>query len=181
MTPLAVAAVVLVGVLGAANLVLCIGIIRRLREHTSLLDQLGKGTVSKNTVMLTGGEQVGDFQARTLDGVAVRLADLRGTVLVGFFSLDCSVCVERLPEFVDLAAGQGGGRDQVLAMVVGNDDAAAAAIVATLAPVARVSRDADGALRKAFGVEGFPAFAVVDDGVVRDSSYAVSALPVAVA
>ena len=64
-----------------------------------------------------------------------------------------------------------GGRDRVLAAVLGPDEEAATSYVADLIGVARVVRGTEGdPLPTAFGVRGFPAFALVGtDGVVKAS------------
>jgi hypothetical protein len=174
-----VAVVAAVGVLGVVNLVLSFGVIRRLRDHTELLNQLAGRRDEEETVMMRPGETVGAFAGTTVDGEAVSLGDLVGTTLVGFFSPRCTPCVERLPMFVEHARQHQGAGQQVIAVVVGDDDDDnAGPLVATLAGVARVVRDVDsGPMSTAFGVQGFPAFALVEsDGVVRASGHELSAL-----
>ena len=71
-----VAAVVLVGLLGLANLLFAFGVIRRLREHTELLNRLADTDAA--AVMLPAGRTVEDFAATTLDGVTVSSASTGG-------------------------------------------------------------------------------------------------------
>lgn len=160
--PFVVAALVLVGALAALNLIFTFGVIRRLREHEAALGRRGPGH-DDHPVMLAPGATVGDFAASTVDGEPVSRELLAGTTLVGFVSPSCPACHERLPQFVELARTHAGGRGQVLAVVVAPDgDEGAATIVAQLDAVARVVREPDrGPLVTAFGVEGYPAFALV--------------------
>jgi thiol-disulfide isomerase/thioredoxin len=154
------AAVVLVGALSLLNLVFTFGVIRRLREHTEILDRLDPGA---HSVMLEPGQPVADFSAITVDGQPVSANWTDGGTLVGFFSPTCAPCQTQLPTFVDNAKHHRGGREFVLAVVVGDSDEAAAPLVADLGGVARVVREADGGqLSTAFGVRGFPAFALVE-------------------
>jgi thiol-disulfide isomerase/thioredoxin len=163
-----VAALVLVGLLCLVNLLFSFGVVRRLREHTKILDRLGGGT---GPLVLEPGKTVAEFAATTVDGepVSVRTGD--GPLLVGIFALGCEPCATKLPSFVEYAREHPGGRDRVLAVVLGPDEEAATSYVADLIGVARVVRGVEGdPLPTAFGVRGFPAFALVGtDGVVLAS------------
>ncbi|WP_163505999.1 TlpA family protein disulfide reductase [Fodinicola acaciae] len=165
--------VAVVGALSLVNLLLCIGIVRRLREHTDILNtKLGDNGPAP---MYAAGQRIGDFQATTVDGAAVSRDALTGTTLLGAFTPGCTPCKERLPLFIEQAAQR--DRDQVLAIVSGTVDDAAD-YVARLSAVARVVREEDGGpVTTAFGVEGFPAFALIDtDGVVLASGTKLGAL-----
>ncbi|HET6856330.1 MAG TPA: hypothetical protein VFH94_04445, partial [Streptomyces sp.] len=61
--PFVIATVVLVGLLCTLDLVLTVGVIKRLREHTELLAKQGGGRMS-----LGPGDEVGAFSATTVDG-----------------------------------------------------------------------------------------------------------------
>lgn len=81
---------------------------------------------------------------------------LSGDTVVAFFSPSYQPCQAKLPAFVEYAPTVPGGRDQVLAVVVG-DEAAAGAFVAELAPVARVVVEPPGGvLAGAFRAPAFP-------------------------
>jgi thiol-disulfide isomerase/thioredoxin len=164
-----VATVVLVGLLAAVNLVFTLAVVRRLREHTELISKMGTAGSMRGATMLPAGQSVGAYTATTVDGATLSADDRDGPELVGFFSLGCQPCAERLPEFVASAADHPGGRHRVLAVVAGRDDEGdAQAFVDDLALVARVVReDMGGPLQKAFAVQGYPAIGVVDEsGVV---------------
>lgn len=169
------AAVILVGVLCLLNLVLTLGVIRRLREHSEQLSAAG-GAGPKP--ILSAGEPIGEFEATTADGAVVSRSTLLDgeSHLVGFFSVNCQFCKEQLPRFVEYARGVAGGRQRVLAVVV--DDGDTSELVSALDPVARlVLEPHDGPLATAFGVTGSPAFCrVAEDGTVADSGYDLRAL-----
>lgn len=163
------AALVLLGLLTISNLLLTIGIVRRLREHTAQLASLDSAGIGD--IALPSGSTVQDFTSHTTDGVEVSLSSLPADALVSFFSPSCSACKERLPEFVAYAASHPADRDSFLAVVAGpaggNDD-----LTEQLRPVARVIAEPDqGPVQKAFGVTGYPAFVAVKDGRVTASSY----------
>lgn len=173
MSAIVAAALAVVGALGVVNLLLCVGIVRRLREHTEILNnRQGDGG---SPPMRAAGQAIGDFQAVTAGGEVISRASLVGTTMFGAFTLGCEPCQERLPLFLEQAAAL--DRDQVFALVAGPADDAAD-YVARLNAVARVVReDANGPVTAAFAVEGFPAFALVDaDGVVLSSGTNLSVL-----
>jgi thiol-disulfide isomerase/thioredoxin len=167
-----VAAVVLVGALGAVNLLFCLGVVRRLREHTEILNEMSAAPA----LILPAGKTVADFAAVTVAGTPVSRGSLAGPTLVAFFSPGCGPCAEQLPRFADLVRGRPPGR--VLAVVCGGDEVAAAPMVEPLREVAEVVReDGTGPMQEAFAVRGFPTFAVVEPGgLVRTAAQRVDAL-----
>jgi hypothetical protein len=148
--PYLVVAVVLVALLGLVNLVLTLALIRRLRaQDTFRPEHAGPPTT------LGPGAEIGDFTTTTVDGEPVTPADLTG--LVGFFSAGCKPCHDLLPSFVEHAKGR--AREQVLAVVTGDDRDT----VEALAPVARVvAEDYDGTVTTAFQNAWTPALYVID-------------------
>ncbi|WP_329430731.1 hypothetical protein OG339_23295 [Streptosporangium sp. NBC_01495] len=169
----AAAAAVLLGLLVVTNLILTVGVIRRLREHTAELATLrggGSGGVDVDVAM-SAGSSVGGFDATSVADLPVGLATLGERPLAGFFSPHCQPCKERLPSFVEYAATRPGGRDAVLAVAVGTREETAA-LVELLRPVATVVVEPDrGPVQRAFGISGFPAFVLVEEGVVSASGY----------
>jgi thiol-disulfide isomerase/thioredoxin len=154
--PLLVATVVLIGVLCTLDLVLTLGVIKRLREHTELLSESGGG----GRMSLGPGDEVGEFSVSSVEDEPVHDAMIESETVVAFFSPTCGPCKEKLPKFVEYARGVPRGREQVLAVVTADtpeDAEAAAPSVAALAPVARVvtGRDAE-AIASACKVRGFP-------------------------
>ena len=96
-----VASDLLLGALGLVNLVLLLGVVRRLNEHTRVLAQT-LAAADPVPVMLTGNT-VGDFAVSTVDGELVDRAGLDSFTLVGFVSTGCPACAESLPAFLDRA------------------------------------------------------------------------------
>jgi thiol-disulfide isomerase/thioredoxin len=154
---LAVASVV--GVVALLNLLLTMGVIRRLRDHTT---QLARVSVHAEDAILPTGSRVGDFSVTTVDGEPVSADGLAGRTLVGFFSPGCPACERLLPAFVAYAESVPGGRERVLAVVAGDSDEAAGHVEA-LQECARVVRAGhDDELLQAFSVKAFPGVCMVE-------------------
>jgi peroxiredoxin len=170
--PYLTAAVALFGPLAAVNLLLTIGVVRRLREQTTELAELrDRAPTGCAETSLPVGATVAPFEAATADAHTVSLASFGERPLVGFFSPSCKPCRERLPGFVQHAGSRPGGRDAVLAVVAGTPEASAD-YVEQLRAVATVVVEPDqGPVQKAFGVTGFPSFLLVRDGEVDATDY----------
>lgn len=156
--PFLIAFVAVVGALCVVNLILTVGVVRRLREHSEALSSLRRGPA----VMASAGSVVGPFAAVTTDGETVSDGTLSETpTLVGVFSPGCPSCAERMPTFVETARNRPDGRSGVIAVLVGAEEDVAAER-AVLEPVARVVIERFGeALTGALAVSGFPAFALL--------------------
>jgi thiol-disulfide isomerase/thioredoxin len=155
MTVLASLAVA-VGLLCLLDLLLTVGVIRRLREHTELIGQLRQQGNSGPS--LRAGFQVGKFEASTVDGGLVNSESLGQDSVVGFFKTGCAPCEDALPRFVEYAQASTLGRDALLAVVVGEDDEVTEK-VAALTPAAQVVVERlNGPLSMALSVEAFPTF-----------------------
>lgn len=146
----------LVAVLSAVsilNLLLTLGIIRRLRSRPMSRPVNHPG-------VLPVGAVAGNFAAWDLRDRPVSRDELSGHTVVGFFSPGCPSCLERLPDFVAVSAAFGPERSW--AVVVG-DAESAGEYLPSLEPVARVVlQNPDGPLISAFSVSAFPTFFVVD-------------------
>lgn len=169
-----IAAVVIVGALCLLDLLLTFGVIRRLREHTTLLASAAGS--AESVIGLAPGESPGKFAATTNSGEVVNGA--AGLEVVAFFSSWCSACPERVPPFLEYVKSNRIGREAVLA-VVAQDGATSAPYLDQLATVAQVCIEPhDGVIAKAFQVSGFPAFCLLDaDGAVVKSGFNPAALP----
>ena len=158
------AAVVLVGLVAVVNLLLTIGVIRRLREHTTKL-----AGMPDMDAMKPAGERIGEFSTTTVDGMPISRELLAGWTMVGFFTPHCEPCTAMVPAFIERAIGVPGGRDRVLAVVLGQREEAAK-LANRFAEVALVVLESDidsGPLAQAFSVVAFPCFCVIDgQGVV---------------
>jgi len=154
-------AVALVGALCVLDLLLTVGVIRRLREVTEQLAVAGR-TPGAGLPRAAPGHAVSDFTTATEDGEPLTRADLAPQTLVGFFSPTCAPCKELLPDFLDHAAQAPGGRELVLAVVIGTP-AEAAPLVRQLAPLARVVVErSDGALSTALRTTAYPTLLLLD-------------------
>lgn len=180
--PFLVTGFVVLCALTLLNLVLTLGVIRRLREHTALLGRPSHPAHGDASPTRPVDAVVGDFTATTADGVVVSRDSLAADTLVGFFSPGCEACDVLVPEFVELAASVPGGRTHVLAVVEalpGDEDQH----TAPLSEVARVvvERPETAGLVAAFGVTAFPAVCIVDsDGRIVATGRSLAALPVPV-
>ncbi|MEV4457106.1 hypothetical protein [Microbispora sp. NPDC049633] len=158
--PFLTALVLGVGVLCLIDLVLTVGVIRRLREHQAMLSAR---PVASPPIVLPPGATIGGFSAVSTDGVHVSDGTLTEPVLVGVFSPDCSACHDRLPQFAEHARTYPGGRGNVLAVLVGTEEEVADQRQ-TLEPVALVLIEEYGTgLTGALQVKGFPSLALVDE------------------
>jgi thiol-disulfide isomerase/thioredoxin len=163
MVPVLVAAVILIGAVGLLNLLLTVGVIRRLRQHAAALSRLvGSAASPAPALAFAGiGQAVGEFSTATVDGQPMDHSRLSGETLVGFFSPHCERCKLQLPDFIAAARSRQGGPDRVLAAVVGAADEATD-LVAALQPVARVVVESHGGpLGTAFGVTAYPTVVTV--------------------
>ncbi|WP_242887241.1 TlpA family protein disulfide reductase [Actinomadura litoris] len=150
--PGAVAA--LAAVLCVLNLVLTFGVIRRLREHTTLLSARGRAALDNPLVEI--GTPAEPFSTVTVDDVEIDGGAFTGKTTVAFFSPDCEPCREKLPRFVDYAKSLPNPRESLLVAVVG-DRADGRGFIDALSPYANVvSEQPFGPLGRAFGVRMYP-------------------------
>lgn len=180
--PYLTVAVVVVGVVSVLNLLLTVGVIRRLREHTELLSARG---AERSFDVIATGQRPGEFAVADVDGRPVRNDDLDGGTLLGFFTPTCEACKEKLPEFLATAAAFPGGPDKVLAVVAGalDDNGTPAGgegetLIAELGQVARVVPEPhDGPVSAAFEVVAYPSWVLMEGSVVRASAVGMDRLP----
>ncbi|MFG1948729.1 TlpA family protein disulfide reductase [Nonomuraea sp. NPDC048826] len=137
-----VAAVVLLGLLCLVNLLLTVGIIRRLRARPA------RQGLSHTEDGLAIGERI-------------PLEVMRGPGLIGFFAPGCEPCEEMLPGFAERAT-QGSG--EAIAVLVAETEEGAADYAAALAGAARVVVEPSlgGPLQTALRVTGYPTVYLVD-------------------
>jgi hypothetical protein len=162
-----IAVVVVCVLLTVLNLILTLGVLRRLREHAERLNELAAADTGQWRDPIIGpGSRPGPFNAVDVDGGRIGDAGLGGAeALVAFFSPDCGICKEWLPRFVDAATALG-DRRRALAVVVAPSatDPAAAEQVAALGDAATVVVENDkGPLAEAFQVSGYPAMVRLDE------------------
>jgi hypothetical protein len=161
---LVIAALVVLSLLGLLNLLLTVGIIRRMRADAGT-----KGAASSSG--LRPGSAVGEFAVTTINGEPITDKTVTGTV--AFFSAGCEACHDLLPDFLAYARDQ--GRDNVVAVVGGDDPTT----VSTLEGVARVvtAEITGGPVAAAFRNTWTPALYVVSGRHVIATAARVADLP----
>ncbi|GAA3299127.1 redoxin domain-containing protein [Dactylosporangium vinaceum] len=170
MTTALLVAVVLLTLLTLFNLIVVLGVVRRVRSYEQRLGGVAEAAPVLSTPV---GERVAEFTASTVDDRKVSRDALSGTTLFGFFSPDCSACHERLGDFRATAARYDG---DAYAVVV-RDGGDLEPVLRGLGGTAVVLEEPGGPLAQAFGVRGFPAFVMVrEEGVVESTGYLVPAL-----
>lgn len=160
---LLVAAVSALGILCLLDLVLTLGVIRRLREHSDLLSGKSQDPTDPGDAMLQAGKTPSEFETTTVTGRTVSRNGISGRTLLGFFSPECSLCRKWAPAFAEHVAGLPEDERQALAVVVGRE-AECGELVASLGDVPVVLEPTGGAMSSAYDVRGFPSLAVVTDG-----------------
>lgn len=174
-----ISACAFVGVLCLVDLLLTLGVIRRLREHTAIfarIPQLQPDLAESGVTTLADGEAPQGFRATTSDGMEV--TGPGGLRVVAFFSTTCPMCRERAPAFIDYLRARVVGRDDVLVVVAGEADEPPSYLSA-LAELAHVCMEAHGGpVGRAFAVQGYPGFFLLDPaGIVVTSCYDPTVLP----
>jgi peroxiredoxin len=168
-------AAALVGVLCLMNLALTFALVRRVRRQG---ERIAAAPRFRAQAGLPPGTKVRDFTALTVSGQRQSLKDLAGQrALVAFFSATCGPCRKQLPEFAELARTLPGGMAQVLAVVTGEQNAAAEFAAGLDGIASVVIEPAHGPVASAFSARGYPSFYLIGpDGRIESSGLAVSAL-----
>ncbi|MEU8407785.1 redoxin family protein [Micromonospora sp. NPDC048842] len=163
------AAVTIVGLLCLFDLVLTLGVIRRLRHHSELLSKRPAAAEPFQPIKVPVGGTVGDFTTTTVDGSVLTRDGLRPGTLVAFLSTTCPACAEQLPTFIERISASSGTRDMVVAVLSG-EEPALESMRAQLEPHAMVVIESPiGPVSSAFEVSVLPSFVVLDaGGLVRD-------------
>ncbi|MEU6370066.1 redoxin family protein [Streptomyces sp. NPDC046931] len=181
--PYLIAAVVLVGALCLFDLLLTVGLVRRLRAQ-----RVSRGSADESSFegMLPVGGVVGGFETRTVDGRPLLNRDLGSGTVVVFLSPGCPPCHEQLPYVT--AALTAAPPDGAVAVVVGgvDGDPETEQMVKELGPVTRVVHESGtGPVSEAFGVRAFPVMcrvrAIGDELVVEAVGEQVLPAPVTAA
>jgi thiol-disulfide isomerase/thioredoxin len=168
------AAVVLVGLVCALNLLLTVGVVRRLREHTQQFADLNNR--NRPALQPRPGAVIADFDVADTDGRPVARGLLDTGTLVGFFAPDCGPCKELLPRFVEHATALREQAGEVFAVVASTTEDRE--LIAKLSSVARVIVEPpNGPTIQAFGISGFPTLVLVGgDGVVAAAGTTVESV-----
>lgn len=167
-------AVALVGALCLLDLLLTLGVIRRLREQATMLT-LPRLTAEPG-IGLGAGQAPAPFSVTGADGTAV--TGPAGLRVVAFFSTTCQACPAGVRAFIGYLRAHPVDEAEVLVVVTG-EGADSAPYLADLAEVGHVHAEpTDGPLSEAFAVRMVPAFFTLDAaGTVVATSYDPAALP----
>lgn len=177
MSPVELAAFVFLSVLGLANLTLTLAVARWVRAQARTGGAFDGAHTGSRLNVLGAGATVGEFATSTVDGAAIARTDLIGRTLVGFLSPGCPACLESLPWFAARAESTAGGPDRVLAVVAGVG-AEFTEMCDRLRPLARVVVEEElGPVARAFGVESYPAFALLSGDTVVASHFVLDEIP----
>ena len=162
-----IAAVALVGALCVLDLLLTVAVLRRLREHETVLERLRP----EADVDALVGARVPDFTLTTVEGRTLTAAGLRGRRwLLALLSVGCGPCREQAPALRD--AG-----DDVVAIVTGEGAPANGLVEDLRGAVAVVTVQAGSGPGAALGVSVYPTLLAVDeDGVVSAAAHNVAGL-----
>lgn len=166
------AAIAVLFLLGAINLLLTLGVVRRLREYADVLSGMKSLVPSGGSRLLPVGESPGDFSTLTTDGETVSRSSLRDGSVVAFWGPHCQPCAAKLPALLELLASLPGGRQAALTVVQGGE-AESAALVSRLRPVTRVVVEPNaGPTASAFQARATPTLYVLDaEGRVRAAGH----------
>lgn len=171
------AAVVVALVVTVANLLLMLGVIRKLREYDRVL--AGTAPVRNPDPTVPVGSVVPAVSASTVDGGVASSVHAAGPQLIGFFSPGCKPCADLIPGFTRHLAATGLAG---LAVVVADAGDNAEHVAALAGHVDIVVEPTGGALSTALEVTSFPALCLVaPDGTVLGSGNVLSDLPQLVA
>jgi hypothetical protein len=161
------AAIVLVGLLCLVDLLLTVGVVRRLREHEVKMVAVTSSLSGPGPSWLPVGSRPPAFTSATVAGEVLSdhaLAD--GRAIVAFLQSGCRPCEERLPAFRALMEGKRGAGTRAIAVVVGSPPSSAP-LMASLRDIAPVvgGKEAEH-LARTFAVNAFPTFYALEDGLV---------------
>jgi hypothetical protein len=174
---LTVVAVIIVGLVSLANLLLAFGIIRRLREHSELIAQGSLDPAEVKVLRLAAGSAPAGFTATTADGRL--LTNARGFSVVAFFSVACPSCPAMVGPFAQLVAEKRLPSASVLAVIAGSQAEPPAYFDELAAVATAVFEQLGGPVQQAFQVSGYPAICLLDEsGTVVASDYDPRRLPV---
>ncbi len=114
-------------------------------------------------VGLAEGNRAPDFQVRSLDGVDIRLSDLRGqVVLLNFWGTWCGPCRREMPEFQRAYAEWAGRGFEILAIAYNDSESAMADFRDDFALSFPLALDATGAINDAYAIQTRPSSYLLD-------------------
>jgi thiol-disulfide isomerase/thioredoxin len=172
-----------VGLVCLLDLVLTVGVVRRLRDHAGHLERLLAAGQGGATPLLVPGTTVPAFDGVTVDGEAISFESFGDKALVGFFSPGCAPCESLVDEFAEHAM-RFGGRDHVLAVLTAAPNQDTSKYLGQFAGIAHVVVEGpDGAVGTAFRTNSYPSVYLLDivdgAGAVVASGTSMTNIPAA--
>lgn len=177
MSALAAAVAVLTGIT-LLNLLLLLGVVRRLRTMAAPQRPADPfGLAVAEPLVLPAGSPLPDIELPGTDGVPFRLRTLADRrVLMAFLSQGCGSCHLELPRLRDLAARAAADGAAVVVVVLTEDGDPT--LEEPFAGIASVTRDRPlGPLSGEFGITSFPSYLVFDHDALAGSAFTVDRIP----
>lgn len=159
MSPVLVAALVLLGLVAALNLVLTTAVIRKLRRHDELLEAFdGPSPLPR----IAAGDVVPDFATEAIDGPLTAADLVTAPTLIAFAAPGCSGCEAARPQLVSLLAERR-GRGEEGWVVIADDQGDGDTLAREFSDHARVviEHPATGPLHQALGVSAYPSYLLI--------------------
>jgi thiol-disulfide isomerase/thioredoxin len=155
-------AIVFCSLLMVISILLNLGVIRRLREHEKFISEIRSQQLSAPDLAIKPGESPARFEAVDIDGRELT-SETIGPSRVSFFTPNCPGCDTTLPEFLEQAREARTSGEQVIAVVVGREPAAADYVERIRGLSQVVREDYGGSVSTAFRVRGFPVTVLLDE------------------
>ena len=168
------AAVVVLTLITLVNLLLVLGVIRRLRTQAGPRPAANPfGLADAEPLVLPAGSPLPDLRLPGVDGTPLALRDLADRrVLMAFLSEGCGSCHLELPRIRDLAARA--AADGAAVVIVVLTDHGDPELEEPFAGLATVTRDAArGPLSREFGITSFPSYLVFDHDALVGSAFTI--------
>jgi hypothetical protein len=173
-----VVGVAILCVLCLFDLLLTLGVVKRLRDHENRLAKpTGYEAMGNLASSLVQGSRPGAFDVRTTEGDLLTLDGMIDGAVVAFMSPHCKPCVSKLPAFIEHTSALPDGKLRVTVVLTG-EEAEATPMAAQLEQVARVVIEPfDGPMTTAFAVTALPViFVLTGEGRVAATSYEIDQL-----
>ncbi|MEV4109852.1 redoxin family protein [Nonomuraea sp. NPDC049695] len=170
-----VVALCLLGALVLLNLLLTLGLVRRMRHQDELIAETRHKGQHRSPSGLPNDVPVPEFATVTVEGQDLTRSWLTdGTTAVGFIAGDCPSCEAQLHAFVDLLKQRRKEENKSLVVLVevpGMLPETEKELVGTFDGLATMTKESlGGTLQTAFRVRAYPAFFLIDaEGVVVSS------------
>ncbi|WP_051864581.1 TlpA family protein disulfide reductase [Streptosporangium roseum] len=153
--PYLIAATTLLGILCVFNLLLLLGVVRRVRQQ-SISPQPAQGPGV--------GDEIAQFSAQTTRNEEVTADTIQDGTVVAFFMPNCGPCHEIMPRFIEYAEAPG---TATLAVMLSADSDSADDLRRLESVTDVVVESFLGTVATAFKVKSTPTFVTVMDGKVK--------------